>query len=145
MKKLRQEKSFTLIEILVVIFVLSVGLLGILQAFPLGIRISKASQMATSAIQLSQAKIEEMIALTYDELAVGTVTENYDVIEGYDAYKRATTVACLRLSDLSEVSCVYDLTNDPYPTKKIEVAVYWKIPFSALEQQTKIITLVSKK
>jgi len=83
------KKGFTLIELLVAIFVLTVGIVAVLQAFPLGTYIQKSSQMTTVAIQLSQAKLEELISKSYDDplLFVGTTTESYGTVSGFSSYK----------------------------------------------------------
>lgn len=143
--KFQVSKGFTLIEVLIAIFVLAVGVVGVLQAFPLGTHIAKSSQMLTTATQLSQAKIEEAISKSYGELIPATTTENYGEISGFNSYKRVTKISCVHFLYLSEEPCDYDLTNDPYPMKKIEVMIFWKTPLGVTEKETKVTTLISKR
>lgn len=142
--KIKNQKGFTLIELIVAIFILVVGISAVLQMFPLGIQTAKTAQMATVAAQLGQAKIEEIISKSYDEISVGETTESYGEIPDFDAYKRVTAINCVDL-DLQEVACDYDPTNNPDPVKKIEVTVFWKSPLGVSEKSAKIASLIAKR
>ncbi len=133
--------GFTLIEVLVAVFVLAVGIVAVLQAFPLGTYIQKSSQMTTVAIQLSQAKLEELISKSYDDplLSVSTTTESYGTVSDFSLYKRTTRIN------------YYD-PNNPFQIpvadlgiKKIEITVFWKSPLGVAEKEAKIATLFSQK
>ena len=141
----RNNQGFTLIETLIAIFVLVVGIIVVLEAFPLGIQITKSGQMMTTATQLAQAKLEEEFSKLYSELSIGTTTEDYGAITDFEAYKRVTEISCLQPSDLTEVSCDYDLTSDPFPMKKVVVTVSWRQPIWISEKEAKLVTLVTKK
>ncbi len=135
------KKGFTLIEVLVAIFVLTVGIVAVLQAFPLGTYIQKSSQMTTVAIQLSQAKLEELISKSYDDslLFVGTTTESYGTVSGFSSYKRTTRINYYDPNSPSQIP-VADLG-----IKKIEITVFWKSPLGVAEKEAKIATLFSQK
>ncbi len=135
------QRGFTLIELLVAIFVLAVGIVAVLQAFPLGTSIQKSSQMTTVAIQLSQAKLEEILSKSYDDplLSISTTAESYGTIPDFSSYKRITKVN------------YYD-PNNPSQTpatdlgiKKIEITVFWKSPLGITEKEVKIATLFSQR
>lgn len=145
MTNVKFTKGITLIEIIVAVSILAVGIVGVLQAFPSGVHLAKSSQMLTAAGQLSQAKMEEEISKSYYGVSVGTMTEDYDEIANFTAYKRVTAINCLRASDLSVENCDYDLLNDPYPMKKIEVTVYWRSPLQVTEKNVSLMNLISKK
>ena len=70
MKKI--NKGFTLVELLVAIFVLTVGIAGVLAIFPIGTKIEKTNQMSAIATQLAQEKMEDIISASYNELNVAT-------------------------------------------------------------------------
>ena len=141
-KKYIPERSltgFTLIELLVAIFVLTVGIVWILQAFPFGTGLQKASEMQTTAIELCQAKMEEIISHSYDELSLGTVEEGYGFDPTSPAFKRKTEVS------------YFDPQNPSTPPlqdlgiKKIETFVFWRSPFSVSEKEVKLATLIAKR
>lgn len=140
-----QKNAFTLIELLLAVFILSLGLLGIIQAFILGTQISKINKMSTISSELIQEKLEEEISRGYDALTVGTTTENYGSIADYSAFKRIKKTVCVRSSDLAEADCNYDLVNNPDPLKKISVTVSWQFPFEILSKEIKAETYISKK
>lgn len=64
-------KAFTLIEVLVGIFLILIVFLGIFGAFQLGLKVVWQSQARITAISLANQKIEEIRNLSYD--GVGTI------------------------------------------------------------------------
>jgi len=140
-------KGFTLIEVIVTLFILAVGIVAVLVMFPLGLQVATFSQTASGALQLGQAKIEEMVSVQYNDLAfyLGSNVEEYGSIAGFERYKRDTSVLCMHHNDLSEVDCDYDLLNDPDPIKKIEVTVFWRSSFGATEQSISLASLVARR
>lgn len=140
-------KGFTIIEIIVAVFILVIGIVAVLNMFPLGIQVAKLSQMASLATQLGQTKMEEMLSKPYDDsaLAVGTTTEDYGSIVDFASHKRETEISCVRRLDLSEVACDYDAFNDPHPLKKIDITVSWKSSFGGIERSINLVTLLAKK
>lgn len=144
-QKFNQINSFTLIETIIAISVLSIGIVAVLSIFPLGTHVAKSGQMTTIATNLSQGKMEEEIAKSYDEIIVGTFTENYGDIANFPTYKRVIEINCVRFSDLSVSSCGYDLVQDPDPMKKIEVKVFWQSPLGVTEKSINLINLISEK
>ncbi len=139
--KLKTKRGFTLIEVLAAVFVLAVGIVAVLQAFPLGTHIQKSSQMTTVAIQLSQARLEEIISKSYDDplLFVGTTTESYGTVSGFSSYKRTTRINYYDPNNPSQIP-IADLG-----IKKIEITVFWKSPLGVSEKEAKIATLFSQK
>ena len=138
-------KGFTLIEVLIGVFILTIGIVGVLYIFPLGVQIGKSAQLASIAAYLGQAKIEEFSSVVYDDLLVGQTTEEYGSINDFNFYKRTIQVNCAQPGDFIEVSCNYDLQNDPSPLKKIKVTVFWKSPLGVTEQSVSLTSLTAKK
>lgn len=140
-------RGFTLIEVLITIFLLTVGVVGVLAMFPLGTQTTKSAQMASQASHLGQFKIEEMVSKSYDDpaLSIGTTTEDYGTVPDFSFHKRVTSVNCVRPDNLSETECNYDLVSDPDPMKKIEVTVYWKSSLGITERNVKLTSLIAKK
>ncbi len=137
------EKSFTLIELIIAIFILALGITAVLTIFPLGIQIVRFSKMTTTATHLGGAKIEEIISKPYNEISIGVTTEPA-LLPPFNDYERVTVVSCVN-SNLQEVTCDYDLNNDPNPIKRIEVTVSWKSSLGITERSIELLTLISKK
>jgi len=64
-----QKKGFSLLELIIAIAVLAIGLVGVLQIFPVGLRASYRSGMVTKAAFLAQNKIEEAKMAGFDAVA----------------------------------------------------------------------------
>ena len=132
------RQGFTLIEVLISIFILTAGIFSVLQAFPLGTKILGSSKMATIASQLGQAKIEELISQSYGEISFGIVEAKHVLDSPFSSYERETKIICVDPDlDFSEV-----INCDPDPgIKKIEVTVF----FGLFEKSNQIISLITKK
>jgi len=140
-------RGFTLVEVLIAIFLITVGIVGVLSVFPLGSQTVKSAQMASQAVNLAGAKMEELISKSYSDpaLSPATTTEDYATIADFAFHKRVTRVSCVHRSNLSEVSCSYDQLVDPYPMKKVEVTVFWKQLSAITEKKVKAVSLISKR
>ncbi len=135
------KKGFTLIELIIAIFILALGITAVFAIFPLGIQIVGFSKMSTIATYLGGAKIEEIISKPYNEI----FSESKQTLDSpFSAYSGETEVSCVD-PDLQEVACNYDLANDPNPMKKIEVTVSWKSSLGIVERSIELLTLISKK
>lgn len=62
------KKGFSLLELIIAIAVLSVGLVGVLQIFPIGLRASQRAGMITKASFLAQSKIEDVKLAGFDAI-----------------------------------------------------------------------------
>lgn len=138
------KKAFTIIEVVAAIFILSIGIIAVLQLFSLNIQYQTLSQMTMIASQLAQEKIEEISNFSYENLSIGTSTENYGTISNFPSFKRQVVINCID-PNFQLVNCNYNPSNDPYPLKKIDVVVYWRSTFGLLEKNFKITTLIAKR
>ncbi len=64
-----RDKGFSLLELIIAVAVLAIGLVGILQIFPVGLRASQRAGMMTKAAFLAQNKIEEVKISGFDAIA----------------------------------------------------------------------------
>ncbi len=103
-------RGFSLIELLISLAILSVGLLGSMRVFPVGLRSSEGSKMSSRAAILAQRTLESLKLLPWQDLAEGESTTEADGFE-------VTT----RISQPPETSLV-DLGR----LKAVEVTVRWK-------------------
>lgn len=62
------KKGFSLLELIIAIAVLAVGLVGVLQIFPIGLRASQRAGMITKASFLAQNKIEDVKLAGFDAI-----------------------------------------------------------------------------
>lgn len=133
-----RKEAFTLIEILIAIFILSMGIAGVLAMFPAGNKIEKSAQILTIASQLAQAKIEENVSKSYNEIIIGTTTEEYGSISEYPYLK-----TLVRINYYDPLSSAYaDIDSG---VKKIEVFIFWKSSFDSSEKSSRLESLISEK
>lgn len=65
---LRQKKGFSLLELIIAVGVLAIGLVGVLQIFPVGLRASRRAGTITKAAFLAKNKMEEVKMADFDEI-----------------------------------------------------------------------------
>jgi len=127
------KKGFTLIEILISIFILSVGIVGILLAFPLGVQVESNAKMRTCASKLAQEKMEEVISFPYED--INSSLEDYETISEFQSYKRETNV------DYYDPDSFLSATTN-LGIKMIEVKVFWNSSLASIEKNINFKTLV---
>jgi len=111
--------GFTLLEVMVAILVLTIGIVAVLQIFPLALSIEMSNQMETQGTLLCQEKIEEKISKAYRDVAIGIETE--DILSPpFEKFSRETKI--------SYVDTNLAITTSDLGLKKIEVMVCWKSP-----------------
>jgi len=124
----------TLIEVMVSLAVLTIGILGVLQAFPVAVMKEGIAKNNSTASYLAQGQIETFLSYSYDDaaLAVGTTTTSTA-----SNYQIQTNI-----SYVDPLNGLNSTTTD-LGIKKIKVKVFWgqDIP----EQTVEIATLYSKK
>ncbi len=64
----KSNKGFSLLELIIAIAVLAIGLVGVLQIFPIGLRASQTAGMLTKASFLAQNKIEDIKLAGFDAI-----------------------------------------------------------------------------
>jgi len=128
--------GFTFLEVIIAISVLIIGILAVLQVFPLALNIEKLNQMETQAIFLAQDKIEEKISRAYQNIQV--ITEIEDSLPSpFERFSRETKIIYVD-SDLATTTLDLGL-------KKIEVTVQWKSSLRLREKSVNLITLIAEK
>jgi len=65
---MKANKGFSLLELIIAIAVLAIGLIGVLQIFPVGLRASQRAGMMTKASFLAQNKIEDVKLAGFDAI-----------------------------------------------------------------------------
>ena len=86
----RNDRGYTLIEVLVAMIILSIGLLGGAALIVGIIQGNSRSDRLTTATLLAQEKMEDIRGLAYSGAADST--EDYNSITNYPLFKRITSV-----------------------------------------------------
>ncbi len=131
------KKGFTLIELIVAIFILALGITAVFAIFPLGIQIVRFSKITTTATHLGGAKIEEIISKPYNEI----YDEPKQALDPpFNAYSRETEVTCFDPDDSLPPNC-----PDDTGIKMVKVTVFWRSSLGITERSIELLTLISKK
>ena len=123
------KKGFTLIELIIAIFILTLGITTVFAVFPLGIQIASSSKMATVATHLGEEKIEEIISKYYDEISDAAFPDELSLPSPFSAYKRETEITCFDPNDSPPPNC----SDGDTGIKRIEVTVSWGTPTKKIE------------
>ncbi|MDD5433529.1 MAG: prepilin-type N-terminal cleavage/methylation domain-containing protein [Candidatus Pacebacteria bacterium] len=132
----KKINGFTLIEVLVALSVITIGLVVVLQIFPIGLSVENLNQMETQAVFAAQDKIEALSVKSFGELVIGTVVES-SLGAPYEKFARETKITNVD-SNLQEVSFATGL-------KKVEVKVAWKSPLKGASKETKLSILFAER
>jgi len=94
---MRDERGFTLGEVLVATLVLSIGLVALFAGFQYATSGVETGKGETTAILLAEGRLEHLKALalvhwTSATLTAGTITEAYGAIAGAPLYRRVTAI-----------------------------------------------------
>jgi len=84
------KAGFTLLEMILVLAVLSLGFIPLINLFSNGVTASSDATNSSIAVQLAQQKMEQIKALQYADME--TTSEAYGQISGYPAFSRAAAV-----------------------------------------------------
>ena len=72
---MNERNGFTLIELIISILVMAVGIMGVMQVFPVGMQNTMKAQRYTKCIEYAEQKMEELRTIQFDSLdayAAGT-------------------------------------------------------------------------
>jgi type IV pilus assembly protein PilV len=111
MNNLRNDRGFTLVEILVSMTIFGIGLIGLAGMGNFALAANISSVRMTSATTLAQARIEYVKGLEFSSIDAAAVTENYGSLSPQALpFKRVTSVT----------------TDGSNPNvKTVVVTVYW--------------------
>lgn len=122
------SKGFTLVEFLVAIVILSVGLLGLLQAVNVSIASNTSTSMRNAAIMVADEKMTLEMGKPFDAITSTGIKRDNVAIKVNSAYR-----------NYSVSKTVTSLSTN---TKNIEISVIWKNKGSRFVHSSN--TLVSK-
>jgi len=135
-KSLPREKSrgFTLIEVLIAIFVLEIGLLGIASFYSSSFKITRQARNETIASNLASGLLDDETALTYDNIPAlpgARLPYSTDQSSPFQTWDKRIDVAYID-DNLVEKTTETNM-------KKITVTVYWQDPSGEKSFQTATI------
>ena len=130
------NKGFTILETMVAILILTIGIIAVLQVFPLCSNIQKSNEMENQAIFLAQERMEQEIFKTYENIEVGIIIED-PVSSFYERFTRETRITYLN-PDMGEI-------GSDSGFKKVEITVQWNSVFKLKQGEISIINLVAER
>jgi type IV pilus assembly protein PilV len=121
------NNGFTLLEFLVAIVILSVGLLGMMQAVNSAIGHNMTTQLRDEAVRLADEKMAVEKSKTFDSISTTTKRENVQItiakaFKNYSVVKKGTSITA--------------------STKTVQIDVFWQ--YKGKRSSHVISTLVSK-
>jgi prepilin-type N-terminal cleavage/methylation domain-containing protein len=108
-KKAADYHAFSLIELVISIGILSIGLLGAIRVFPVGLRASHRAELVSRAVLVAEQTIESFKLKGWDELQDGSFSA-----------KNESFVVLAELDNPKDTSLL-----DPSRLKRITVTVSW--------------------
>jgi len=134
------NQGMSLIETMVALLILMVAFVSMIQSFPFSQSIVKTAENSTKAAYLWQNELEQLLALGYDNIPVGTVEVKQRLSDDSADYlyyfQRQTTVSYL---DSNWETSVSDTGM-----KKISITVYYTNSISKKENFYNISALSSQ-
>lgn len=115
---IRCERGMTIVEILVAVFIITIGLVAVATGMQLATAGVATGQQQTTAAFLAEERLEDIKAFALGSATVNQGWANltaanfgneaYGTIANYSRYRRTTTI-----------------TNSTATTKRIDVSVFW--------------------
>lgn len=135
------NKGISLLEATITIAVIMLGILMLSKVFPVAFQVGRSAEQATIATNLSQAKLEEMFYLDYDNISIGTIETKARLSSNpaspFYGYQRETVV------DYVDSSLNTSVTETGM--KRITVNTYYNSSRLSTEKSVELILLISEK
>ncbi len=141
LKEILKNRGMSLIETMVALLILMVAFISLVQSFPYSQTIVKNAENYTKAAYLGQNKLEQLLALSYNNIPVGTVEAKQrlssDPADYLYYFQRQTTVSYLDGN--------WQLSVSDTGMKKISITVYYTNSISKNENSYNISALASQR
>lgn len=116
------RNAFTMLEVLLAVFILEIGLLAIVGFYAYSMQITKLARNQTTAANLASGILDDKLDLNYENLALGTSSKDPYTVDSNSPLNNwliQTSVTYIDDLDLSEKSTETNM-------KKIVVTVFWQ-------------------
>lgn len=137
-----KKNSFTLIESLLAVFIITVAFVSVTRIFPLSLKVERSSEMRSRAVELAQAKIEELSLLSYEEINcsgnIPPCEETENPVAEDASFRRNISITYVNPPGFEE--SVSD-TN----MKKINVTLFWDASFDVGEDNIVLSTIITNR
>lgn len=118
--KEKVKLGFSLVEVLLAVFILEIGLLGIATFYSYSHRIAKMARNQTIATNLAQGVLDEELSYSYANIPAVAKTRYSNVsTNAFYNYYKEVTVTCID-ANLSNITC-----DANAHMKKIVVVISW--------------------
>lgn len=118
MKKIKFKKAFTLVEILLAVFILEIGLLGIATFYSKSFQVARTARLQTMATNLAAGVLEEQLSISYANL-INISKRHYSNDQNDPLYNWWKQV------DVYFVDANLNNSQSNTHMKKIVVTIYW--------------------
>lgn len=139
---MERKPAFTFLELLIACSLFAVGMMSIIQIFPLNRRFLSQSSMATQAAFITQEQMEHLFTESYDAFPVASggtgvyeMRHKVETAGAFSQYERETRVQLLDAN--------HQATTVDQGLKRVTVTVYWSEKNVA--QQYVVSTYVAKR
>lgn len=135
----KTHKGVSLLEVVVALAIVLIIVISVAGLLPRALEVSRKAAMHTSAANLAQAKIEDMLSRDYDDIPAGTVEARAPVASSPDPlsiYEREVTADYVDTDTLAVVGIDEGL-------KQVTVTVFY--PTSRGESSVVLNTLISDR
>jgi Tfp pilus assembly protein PilV len=122
-----KRPAFTFLELLVSLTLFVVGMLSVLQIFPVNRRFLQQSAQNTQATFLAQEEVENIRSLTYDTITTGTFEASHALGSGTsDPLNQFTRQTVVTLVSPESTPTAYATSATDLGMKRVDVTVSWK-------------------
>jgi len=128
-----------MIELLLAVFVLEIGLLGVAGFYFYSLQITKTARNETIASNLAAGFLDEELAQNFDNLVVGPPGNPTDLESPFNNFQKQIDIAYI---DSATLTPSYTQTEANQYMKKITVTVFW--PYETGERSFQIATIKAK-
>jgi len=138
-----KEKAFTLVEVLVGTFLLSVIALGVYGAFSFGVKTSTHNRLRTQAAAIAEETLEAVRAMPYEDIGISGGIPSGVLLASRDIEKDGTTftvnTSIRYVDDAYDSQAPDDIVPSDY--KQIQIEVGW--PTNMEDDNIRLNTIIS--
>jgi len=119
--------AFSLVEVVISIAILSVGLIGAIRVFPVGLRASQRAELLSRATLAAERTVESLKLRSWDELPLGESTSREEPFDLAVSIDQPTPEGVADSSRLKRISVTVSWTQEGRP-RSLSVVTYVRRP-----------------